>query len=46
MLNPNSGYKKIVQKLKTRYKVSGRENLHITFGFASPSSLWKIWWLI
>jgi hypothetical protein len=22
MLNPNQGYKKIVQKLKTRYKVS------------------------
>jgi len=28
MLNPNSGYKKIVQKLKTRYKVS-RERIFI-----------------
>jgi hypothetical protein len=27
MLNPNQGYKKIVQKLKTRYKVSSRLTL-------------------
>lgn len=30
MLNPNQGYKKIVQKLKTRYKVSARHPIRKT----------------